>query len=141
MNKVVLPFLIIISSLYAGCSPYCSGTKLFVDVSYGVPGDTLSIYADSVLIGTKSFTENVLTTLRKKKNRITEICVTKDSLLIEIFYSSKDLSKHIPSKDTSFYIHAKEIRGFSISTDVAHEINVYLDKVEGGYGIYEPDSR
>ncbi|MEV4887101.1 hypothetical protein SAMN05660461_5833 [Chitinophaga ginsengisegetis] len=141
MNKAILSFLIAPLFLYAGCSFYCSGTKLFVGVAIAMPGDTLSIYADNKLIATKSVNEIIVTSLRDKRNRVAEICATKDSILIRIFYNFKDSSQHIPSKDTSFYIHVKDINGLSIALSDTHEMNIILDKVKGGFGIYEPDSR
>jgi hypothetical protein len=139
MNRVVLPFLIIISYLYIGCNVYCSGTQLSVDICYASGGDTLSIYADSTLIATKSFPHGRVNSLRDKRNKVAEICATKDSLLISIFYSSKDTSKHILLKDTSFYIHPKELKGLSVGVSLRYEIYLYLDKVKGGYGDNEPD--
>lgn len=141
MKRIVLPFWIAPLFLYAGCNSYCSGRKLFVDIGILFPGDSVSIYADNSLIATKSVKELVLTSIRSKRNKVAEICATEDSLLISIFYNSKDSSQHIPSKDTSFYIHVKEIKGFSIAMNVTHEIGVHLDDVNDGYGIYEPDSR
>jgi hypothetical protein len=139
MNKISLFFLIIISFLYGACKPYCSGIQLSVSVGYASPGDTLSIYTDSTLIVSKLFQHDLLSSIRDKRNKVTEICATKDSLLINISYNSKDSSKHISAKDTSFYIHPKELKGFTVGLSIRHEIHVYLDKVKGGYGVYEPD--
>ncbi|SEW51617.1 hypothetical protein [Chitinophaga arvensicola] len=133
--------LIAFSFLYTGCNTYCFGTKISVEIGILFPGDSVSIYADNTLIATKSVKEIVSVAIRDKRNKVAEICATKDSILINIFYSSMDTSQHIPSRDTSFYIHPKEIRGFSIAVDKIHEIAVFFDKVNGGYGIYEPNSR
>lgn len=127
--------------LCSGCNSYCSGRKLFVDARILFSVDSLSIYADNVLIATKSANNPVLTSIRDKRNRVAEICATRDSVLISISYNSRDSSQHIPSKDTSFYIHVKEIKGFSVTINIKHEIWVLLDDVNHGYGMYEPNSK
>lgn len=141
MNKTISFFLIILSFLCPGCNFYCPGKKVFISTPIFFPGDSLSIYVDSALIATKSDKELMVRSIRDKRTRVAEICATKDSILINVFYNSIDTSKHIPSRDTCFYIHPKDVNGVSIVVDVVHEIVVYLDKVNGGYGIYEPDSR
>lgn len=141
MKGTVLFFFIALLSLYVGCNSYCSGTKLSVGIAILFPWDSLSIYADSALIATKSVNEVMVKTLRDKRSKVAEICATKDSILIRVYYNLKDTSQHIPAKDTSFYIHVKEINGFSIAMDITHEIGVFLDDVNHGYGMYEPDSR
>lgn len=141
MKSPAIPLGITLLILYTGCTSYCPGKKLFVDVWIQYPGDSVSIFADSSLIATRSSNELVLASIRDKRNKVAEICTVKDSLAISIFYNSRDTMQPVSSKDTSFYIHPKEIKGFSVATDYAHVIRVFLDDNKVGYGVYEPNSR
>lgn len=127
-------FLIVVFAFFSvflltGCDKKCEGKKITFGLIYGNKGDSVRIFLDSARMIAIHLSEDYKGQVESKEDRLFTACVVKDSILVQI---------SINRRDTSFFIDPKQIKECYVGSSIYGIIHVYHNRVNGGFGIYDP---
>ncbi|TWF39063.1 hypothetical protein FHW36_106287 [Chitinophaga polysaccharea] len=126
---VVILYSFVFLFLSNSCNLICSGKRVSVGLIYANENDSLKIILNDKIVVDKVIYHGYNGRFRDRKDRLATWCISEDSTLIKI---------RINSRDTSFYLHPKWIKGWYVGCSMKGDIDVYYDYEVGGLGNYEP---
>ena len=126
---VVILYSFVFLFLENSCNLVCTGKRIPVGLIYANPSDSLKIILNNKVVVDKVIKEGYDGHFLAKKDRLATWCISEDSVLVKVIFNSRD---------TSFYLHPKLIRGWYIGCNLRRYIDVYYDKEVGGLGDYAP---
>ncbi|WP_145671483.1 hypothetical protein [Chitinophaga polysaccharea] len=96
---------------------------------YANKNDSLKVILNNKVMIEKVIKEEYDGHFESKKDRLATWCISEDSVLVKIIFNSRD---------TSFYLHPKLIKGWYVGCDLQKYIDIYYDYEKGGLGDYAP---